>query len=44
MVEEIQRGKMTYVEAATELSRICDCGIFNPGRAEKVLRKMTSKG
>jgi hypothetical protein len=44
MAEQIQRGKLTYHEAAVELSRICDCGIFNPGRAEKILRKMTSKG
>jgi len=43
MVEEINQGKMTYEEAARELSRICDCGIFNPLRAEKVLRRMTSK-
>jgi pyridoxine 5'-phosphate synthase PdxJ len=42
MAEQIQRGKLTYHEAAVELSRICDCGIFNPGRAEKILRRMTS--
>jgi pyridoxine 5'-phosphate synthase PdxJ len=42
MVEQVQRGKLTYHEAAVELSRICDCGIFNPGRAEKILRRMTS--
>jgi pyridoxine 5'-phosphate synthase PdxJ len=44
MAEQIQRGKLTYHEAAVELSRICDCGIFNPGRAEKILRRMTSEG
>ncbi len=43
MVEQVQRGKLTYHEAAVELSRICDCGIFNPGRAEKILRRMTAK-
>jgi hypothetical protein len=44
LVDEIRQGKRTYQEAATELSRICDCGIFNPGRAEKILRRMTPKG
>ena len=44
MVEQIQQGKLTYQEAAVELSRICDYGIFNPGRAEKILRRMTPKG
>lgn len=44
MVEEINKGKISYEMAAKELSRICDCGIFNPYRAEKVLRKMTSRG
>ena len=42
MVERINEGKMTHAEAAEELSRMCDCGIFNPHRAEKILRKLTS--
>jgi len=43
LVAEIDEGKTTHEEAANELSRMCDCGIFNPYRAEKLLRKMTSE-
>jgi len=43
MGEKIKKEKMTHKEAAIELSKLCDCGIFNPYRAEKLLRKMTSK-
>jgi hypothetical protein len=42
MVKEIRRGKMTCKAAAKKLSRMCDCGIFNTYRAEKLLRKMTT--
>lgn len=42
MVKEIKEGKTTILKAAQEMSRMCDCGIFNPYRAEKLLRKMTS--
>jgi hypothetical protein len=42
MVKEIHRGKMTCKAAAKKLSRMCDCGIFNTYRAEKLLRKMTA--
>ena len=41
MVGEIQGGNITVEKAARELSRMCDCGIFNVHRAEKLLRKMT---
>lgn len=41
MVKEIREKKITYQEAAKNLSRMCECGIFNPYRAEKLLRKMT---
>jgi hypothetical protein len=44
MIEEIDQGKMSHEKAAIELSTLCDCGIFNPYRAEKVLRKLTSNG
>ena len=43
MVEEIKRGRKTCAEAAKELSRMCDCGIFNPCRAETILRRMTAE-
>jgi hypothetical protein len=41
MVREIKAGKITCKDAAQKLSRMCDCGLFNPYRAEKILRKMT---
>jgi hypothetical protein len=43
IVEDIRQGKISHERGALELSRICDCGIFNPCRAEKVLRRMTSR-
>ncbi len=43
MVQEIDEGQTTHEEAAKELSGMCDCGIFNPYRTEKLLRKMTSE-
>jgi len=43
LAAEIDEGKIAYEEAAKELSKMCDCGIFNPYRAEKLLRKMTSE-
>lgn len=43
LVRQIDEGKTTHEKAAVELSRMCDCGVFNPYRTEKLLRKMTSK-
>lgn len=40
MVGAVRTGKKTYGEAAAELSRMCECGIFNPHRAEGLLRRM----
>ncbi len=42
ILNRITEGKMSYQEGAKELSRICECGIFNPHRAESLLRRMTS--
>jgi hypothetical protein len=42
MAEQIKKGRMTCNAAAQELSRMCDCGIFNTVRAEKILQAMTS--
>lgn len=42
MAEQIRKGKTTCRDAAKRLSRMCDCGIFNTYRAEKLLRKMTT--
>jgi hypothetical protein len=43
MVKEIEKGKITCKDAAKKLSKMCDCGIFNTYRAEKLLQKMTSR-
>ena len=40
LMKKIEAGKLTHAEAALELSRQCECGIFNPARAERLLRKM----
>ena len=42
LLGEIEAGKKTFEEAADILSERCDCGIFNPYRAVKILRKMAS--
>lgn len=41
LIKRIDKGKMTHGEAAEELTAMCDCGIFNPYRAENLLKKMT---
>jgi len=41
MVHQINRGLITCKAAAKKLSRMCDCGIFNTFRAEKLLERMT---
>jgi hypothetical protein len=40
MVENIKKNKSTVEKAAIELAKPCLCGIFNPHRAAKLLRKM----
>lgn len=40
MVKMIEEGKASYEEAARELSKRCECGIFNPYRAAKLLRRI----
>ena len=42
MLKEIGKGEITCRDAAKKLSRMCDCGVFNTYRAEKLLRRMTS--
>jgi hypothetical protein len=41
MVKKINEGTITCKDAAKKLSRMCDCGIFNPHRAENLLSGMT---
>lgn len=40
VIRQIKRGKKTYRQAAEELARPCHCGIFNPVRTAKLLRKL----
>ena len=39
LIAEIKKG-LPFTKAAIELSKGCICGIFNPHRAEKLLRKI----
>ncbi|MEM4713098.1 MAG: hypothetical protein QXQ61_00950 [Candidatus Bathyarchaeia archaeon] len=43
LIEKIKRGQTTVEEAAHELAKQCVCGIFNPDRAAKLLRKILNK-
>jgi hypothetical protein len=43
MADEVKEGKKTAEAAADELARHCACGIFNPHRAAKLLKKMAGK-
>ena len=43
LVERIKSGAMTIEKAAVELGKPCLCGLFNPKRAEALLRKLTGK-
>ena len=44
LVEKIEQGKTTPAKAAKKLSRLCECGIFNPQRAEEVLTSLARTG
>jgi len=40
VIEKIAKGRMTHAEGAEKLSRMCDCGIFNKTKAERLLRQI----
>ncbi|NWF54658.1 MAG: hypothetical protein HXY45_07700 [Syntrophaceae bacterium] len=40
VVADIKRKKKTYREAALDLTRPCHCGVYNPVRAERLLRRL----
>jgi hypothetical protein len=42
MIERIGRGKMTHAQAAAKLTGMCDCGVFNQHKAERLLKQMTA--
>jgi len=39
--EQILKDRITVEEAAKKLAKQCHCGVFNPARAESILRAMT---
>lgn len=39
-VWEVKKGKKTLQEGAVALTRPCHCGIYNPVRAERLLRRL----
>ena len=41
LIGKIDKGKKTHMEAAEKLTAMCVCGLFNPYRAENLLKKMT---
>ena len=40
MARQVKKGKKTVKEAAIELAKQCQCGVFNPKRAEHLLLKL----
>lgn len=40
MVEQVRKKRKTLQEAGIELARPCQCGVFNPKRAERLLEKL----
>jgi hypothetical protein len=40
MITDIKEGTLTIREAAEELAKPCQCGIFNPNRAEAMLEEI----
>ena len=43
MVEYVRLRRLTAKEAARTLAKCCECGVFNPARAEQLLVKMVKK-
>ena len=40
MIADIKEGRLTVGEAAEELAKPCQCGVFNPKRAEAMLEEI----
>ncbi|MDR3562168.1 MAG: hypothetical protein P4N59_12135 [Negativicutes bacterium] len=40
MISDIKEGKCSVSEAAEELAKPCQCGVFNPGRAAAMLEEI----
>jgi hypothetical protein len=39
MIDWVKEGRRTPAQAAGYLARFCSCGVFNPSRAERILKK-----
>ena len=44
MAREVSRGMISFEEAVSKLARPCSCGIFNPKRAQDLLRVAIERG
>jgi len=44
MIELVKLGKLTPAQAAGQLARPCECGAFNPKRAEFLLEQLRNMG
>ena len=42
IVKRIRAGVINARQGSIEMGRVCCCGIYNPVRAEKILRKLTA--
>lgn len=42
VIEDVKKGRCTPEEGAERLFRPCQCGVFNPHRAARLLRSMVS--
>ncbi|HZT39837.1 MAG TPA: hypothetical protein VFA28_18230 [Bryobacteraceae bacterium] len=43
MIDWVREGRRTPEQAATYMMRFCSCGVFNPSRAARILREVTTK-
>jgi hypothetical protein len=44
MIEQVRMRRMTPKQAARMMAKCCECGAFNPARAEALLERMRHRG
>jgi len=44
MIEQVRLRRMTPRQAAKMMAKCCECGAFNPTRAEQLLTRMRERG
>jgi hypothetical protein len=44
MIEQVRLRRMTPQQAARMMAKCCECGAFNPSRAEELLMRMRDRG